>query len=160
VCGQAYNVCPFSTNERLRGKRKNRPDHVFPGGSSLTGTFPKKKRLPLSTIYLYFEWFLLFCIPCFSLKRWENCCGNVSIASKFFSPIHCQTACGKTGPKYQFGGIWHLGSIVQNRTCVRFQLFQINGVVKYYRAIPTVQVQNKTKKVCQKFGSSSHSAEN
>jgi hypothetical protein len=23
-------VCPFSTNERLRGKRKNRPDHVFP----------------------------------------------------------------------------------------------------------------------------------
>jgi hypothetical protein len=26
-------VCPFSTNERLRGKRKNRPDHVFPGGS-------------------------------------------------------------------------------------------------------------------------------
>jgi hypothetical protein len=33
VCGQAYDVCPFSTNERLRGKRKNRPDHVFPAGS-------------------------------------------------------------------------------------------------------------------------------
>ncbi len=24
---------PFSVNERLSGKRKNRPEHVFPGGS-------------------------------------------------------------------------------------------------------------------------------
>jgi hypothetical protein len=39
-------VCPFSTNERLRGKRKNRPDHVFPGGSCIPSIYfiIKKKR--------------------------------------------------------------------------------------------------------------------
>ena len=55
-------TCPFSTKERLSGKRKNRPEHVFPGGSGI-------RMFNAPRFHLILRWNYLFFVFAFYLKR-------------------------------------------------------------------------------------------